>query len=314
MATAASPSGNNSLQAARAAKNDEFYTQMNDVSNELRHYRAFFKGKVVYCNCDDPEWSSFYKYFQLNFELLGLAKLITTHFSLEGKPAYALELTAGDAEPLIRKIDGNGDFRSEESVALLKEADVVVTNPPFSLFREYVAQLIDHGKSFLIMGNNNAITYKEIFKLIKENKMWLGFHANKTMEFQLSPSYTKWDRVDEQGRKFGKVPAISWFTNIPHSKRNEEIILFRQYKGNETAYPKYDNYEAIEVSKVADIPADFHGAMGVPITFLDKYNPAQFEILGAMTTTKVEGYNFGYPYVGGKKVYARVIIKKRREG
>lgn len=284
---------------------------MNDVSNELRNYRDFFKGKIVYCNCDDPKWSSFYKYFQLNFELLGLAKLITTHFSIDGKPAYALELTAGAAEPKIREIDGNGDFRSEESIALLKEADLVVTNPPFSLFREYVAQLIEHGKSFLIMGNNNAITYKEIFKLIKANKMWLGYQVNKTMEFQLASSYERWDRLDEQGRKYGKVPAISWFTNIPHSKRNEELILFRKYSGNEAAYPNYDNYDAIEVGKVADIPDDYLGAMGVPITYLDKYNPSQFELLGIdryIDGNRTPNKRF---MLNGKEVYARIVIKKK---
>lgn len=314
------PSGtaasNTSLHAAKRAKNDEFYTQLADIENELKHYKEHFRGKVVFCNCDDPDWSSFWVYFQEGFEHLGLAKLIATHYE-QGSQTYKLEFDgrrSADGKPIVRQTDleGDGDFRSTECVELLKQADIVVTNPPFSLFREYVSQLIEHKKKFVILGNNNAITYKEVFKLIRDNELWLGYGVNKTMEFRLAPDYARWSRVDAKGNKYGKVPAISWFTNLPHKKRNEELILFRSYAGNEHKYPKYDNYDAIEVSKVVDIPADYTGAMGVPITFLDKYNPEQFEIVGIdrqlieELTGKVSRF-----FKGGAELYARIVIKRR---
>lgn len=324
-----SSASNGSLHAAKAAKNDEFYTQLTDIEKELRHYKRHFKGKTVFCNCDDPEWSNFWKYFTLNFEHLGLAKVVATHFA-EGEPSYKLEFT-GNGKPLVRTpLAGDGDFRSEECVEILKAADIVVTNPPFSLFREYVAQLIQHRKHFLVLGNNNAVTYKEVFKLIKENQVWLGYGVNKTLEFRLSPQYAKWSRVDEQGHKYGKVPAISWFTNLPHDKRSEELVLFRTYADNEHLYPTYDNYDAIEVSKVADIPLDYEGAMGVPITFLDKYNPTQFEILGITDRDNNSGLKTreydesdapnpgdlnrrGVLKVDGgyKSTYARLLVKRK---
>lgn len=262
-------SANSSLHAAKRAKNDEFYTQLSDIEKELRHYKQHFKGKVVFCNCDDPEWSNFWKYFTLNFEHLGLAKLVATHYA-QGEPSYKLEYFGVGQPPVQTPLIGDGDFRSDECVELLKEADVVVTNPPFSLFREYVAQLVEHQKQFLIIGNNNAITYKEIFKHIKENRLWLGV-SPRSMQFKQPDGSLK------------DVNAC-WFTNLPHQKRNEELILFRTYAGNENLYPKYDNYDAIEVSKVTDIPVDYAGVMGVPITFLDKYNPEQFEIVGISKT------------------------------
>lgn len=292
----AGPSGgkNTLLGAARRAKNDEFYTQLTDIEKELRHYKGHFKGKVVFCNCDDPEWSSFWKYFTLNFSHLGLSKVIATHYA-QGEPSYKREYTGGpDLSGVKSSLAEDGDFRSAECIDLLREADIVVTNPPFSLFREYVAQLVEHQKKFLIIGNNNAITYKEIFRLLRDNRIWLGHAANKTMEFQLSSDYAKWDRLDERGNKFGRVPAISWFTNLPHDKRNEELVLFRTYSGNEQAYPTHDNFDAIAVSKTTDIPCDFGGAMAVPITFLDKYNPEQFEILG-LTKTWCGFANKKYP-------------------
>jgi len=316
---------NTSLSAARREKNDEFYTQLTDIEKELSHYKSHFKGKVVFCNCDDPEWSSFWKYFTLNFSHLGLAKVIATHYA-QGDSSYKREYIGGpDLEGVKTPLAEDGDFRSEECVELLREADIVVTNPPFSLFREYVAQLIEHQKKFLIIGNNNAITYKEIFRLLRDNQVWLGHSANKTMEFQLSADYAKWDRQDEKGNKFGKVPAISWFTNLPHAKRAEELLLFKTRAGNEAAYPKYENYDAIEVSRVVDIPIDYPGVMGVPITFLDKYNPSQFEIVWlAAGNTRASapkaildelGYvkhkedRGGCPVIAGKRTYGRILIR-----
>lgn len=307
------PSGtsasNTSLHAAKKAKNDEFYTQLYDIENELKHYKEHFRGKVVFCNCDDPDWSSFWVYFQEGFEHLGLARLIATHYS-QGKSSYKLEFDgrrSADGKPIVRQTDleGDGDFRSAECVELLKEADIVVTNPPFSLFREYVGQLVEHGKQFLVIGSQNAITYKETFKLIRENRLWLG--NAKPKQFK---------QPDGSIKTFGN---ICWFTNLPHNKRNEELILFRIYAGNEHRYPKYDNYDAIEVSKVVDIPADYPGAMGVPITFLDKYNPEQFELISANEIRRSPTVPFKEHglikdkdgTIAGKAVYVRIVIKRR---
>lgn len=278
----------------------------------MKHYKEFFKDKVVFCNCDDPFESEFFKYFALNYNHLKLKKLICTSyagspisftefndlplFHKNEKMPYMIEITEvedynkdgkedlGDIEWLLRNdnntltiLDGDGDFRSEECIGFLEEADVVVTNPPFSLFREYIAQLIKYDKKFLIIGNNNAITYRDFFPLLKENRVWLGYNVNKTLEFKLSNNYEKWDRIDN-GIKYGKVPAISWFTNIDIKKRHEKMILYKKYVPD--YYPKYENYDAIEISKTAEIPYDYDGIMGVPITFLDKYNPEQFEIIG----------------------------------
>jgi hypothetical protein len=312
------------LQNAKKAKNDEFYTRLEDIEKELKHYREHFKGKVVYCNCDDHRWSNFFKYFELNFDFLGLKKLITTHFEAD-KPSYKLVMERDingdgkiDEKDIVEtKLKGNGDFRSPEAIELLKEADIVVTNPPFSLFREYIAQLIEYDKKFILLGNNNAITYKEIFTLIKENKIWLGTESNKTMEFRLPDHYEKWNRVDEEGNKYGKVQAISWFTNLEHPKRNEEIFLFKEY--NKEDYPKYDNYDAINIDKVKDIPKNYFEPMGVPITFLGSFNPEQFEILDgigrySMLTGPTEVTKGTYlTKINGKPKYARIIIK-RKEG
>ena len=318
--TGDSSASNTSLHAARRNKNDEFYTQLTDIEKELRHYRGHLKGKVVFCNCDDPEWSSFWKYFTLNFKHLGLKKVIATHYRADAGSSYKLEFLGGDpgdAKNIVRTdLAGDGDFRSDEGVAILKEADLVVTNPPFSLFREYVAQLVVHGKQFLIIGNNNAITYKEIFKLIRSNQLWLG----------ISPRSMKFRQVD------GSLKDVNacWFTNLQHSRRNEQLTLYRTYRGNEHEYPKYDNYGAIEVSRVTDIPVDYEGAMGVPITFLDKYNPSQFEILGITDRdnnsglkTREYGENDaprpgdlnrrGVLKIDGayKSTYARLLIKRK---
>lgn len=332
--------GNVMLQNAKSAKNDEFYTQLVDIENELRHYKEHFKGKTIFCNCDDPYESNFFKYFALNFNFLGLKKLICTSYDkspvaytqlalfddLEktypnnNRRAYKIEITEvddynndgafdlADVEYLLRNkkntmslLKGNGDFHNEECVELLKEADIVVTNPPFSLFREYVAQLVEYNKKFLIIGNVNAITYKDIFQLIKNEKIWGGYTFNKTIEFEVPKEYRG---EIKNGKKYGKVPAITWFTNLDTTKRHEELILYKQYSPEE--YPKYDNYDAIEVGKVTDIPCDYYGIMGVPLTFLDKYSPNQFEILGcteAGNSFCTKFYTNMYQHTGEKTFY-----------
>lgn len=300
--------GNNSnLGAAKRAKNDEFYTQLTDIEKELRHYREHFRGKTVLCNCDDPFESNFFKFFVLNFKRLELKKLIATCYEGsavaeyrdgKAKPYKAVVTTVRDTtgdggvdmedvrnlfelgENELVELEGNGDFRSEECLALLDEADIVVTNPPFSLFREYVAVLMEHEKKFIIMGNINAVTYKEFFPLIKDGLVWPGASFNKTMEFILPDDYQKWNYRMADGRKVGKVPTIAWYTNLDIKKRHEELILVKKHAGHEDEYPTYDNYDAINVDKVTDIPFDFAGVMGVPITFLDRYSPDQFEIVG----------------------------------
>lgn len=287
---------NTNLHAAKNAKNDEFYTLYEDIEKELSNYKDHFNEKTVYCNCDDWESSNFVKWFRDNFHNIGLRRLISTSYRADRQ--FLIYEYDGEQESLLIPNDQsnkNGDFRSEECVELLKEADIVVTNPPFSLFREFVAQLVEYGKQFIILGNNNAITYKEIFPLIKENKLWLGYSANKTMDFSMPNDYERYDRI-ENGIKIGKVPAISWFTNLPTEKRNQPLDLYKTYNPEE--YPKYDNYDAIEVSKVSDIPMDYDGVMGVPITFLDKYCPTQFEI--------VEGSNrYGILNYWGRNDYIR---------
>ena len=339
----AKTTGNARLQQARRNKKDEFYTQLSDIEEELKHYRSFFNGKTVFCNCDDPYESNFFKYFALNFNALGLKKLIATCYSaspvmglelplfdrMNGKKAYKIEITEvvdanndgavdlSDVEYLIKNgkntlsiLEENGDFRSAECVELLKQADVVVTNPPFSLFREYVAQLIEHNKKFIIIANKNSITYKEIFKLVKENRLWLGYrNINKDMWLILPDDEQNFEKI-ENGKKIKHIMAC-WMTNIETTKRYEEVILYKKYIPKE--YPKYDNYDAINVDKVADIPADYDGVMGVPITFLDKYNPNQFEILG-MDDHRLEYPNWRGrgPDLNGKPIYRRIIIQRKK--
>ena len=298
-----SPKAN--LALAKKNKNDEFYTQYEDIENELNHYGEHFKDKVVLLNCDDAEWSNFWNYFSRKFDILGLKKLIGVHYSGVGSPTYKI-LTPGLGGQKIDKITmtGNGDFRNEEGIELLKEADIVVTNPPFSLFREFVKQLIDYDKKFLIIGNQNAISYKEIFSLIKDNKIWTGITHPSNF------SQIPFNKENPKGGDFKKFGNIGWFTNLPNKKRNEEIILWKKYE--ESEYPKYDNYDAINVDKVKHIPKDYFGVIGVPISFMDKFNPNQFEIVGIMATTKITDNNFGYPYLNGKKKYARILIKRKR--
>lgn len=319
------------LTSAKKSKNDEFYTQLSDIERELKHYKKHFKNKVVFCNCDDPRVSNFFHYFSFNFEKLGLKKLIATCYKNQdmdlfsqnnSEQAIYLEYTGdknGNNIPDIKEIEkkflkGDGDFRSNESIELLKQADIVVTNPPFSLFREYVSQLIEYDKQFLIIGNINAISYKEIFKIIKENKAWLGVNMGRGISGFIVPEhyelYGSEARIDEDGNRIVATNNCLWLTNLDTTKRHEDIILFKEYTPEE--FPFYDNYDAINVNKTKDIPMNYKGTMGVPITFLDKFNPDQFEIIGQMATTKIDDFNFGYPYVNGKKIYARILIKNKK--
>lgn len=323
---------NKNLNAAKASKKDEFYTQLSDIEKELRHYKAHFKGKTVLCNCDDPRVSNFFHYFSYNFEQLGLKKLISVCYKnqkadtfTENKSESAIYLEYNgdkdgnrvpDPEEIgIKPLKGDGDFRSKECIKLLKQADVVVTNPPFSLFREYVAQLIEHDKQFIIIGHQNAIIYKEIFKYIKNNKLWLGVDNYGTKWFGVKDHYdiaTESRKKIENGNKYFSMGSVVWFTNIDNAKRHEDLILYKTY--NKTEYPKYDNLDAIEVSKVADIPKDYKGVMGVPITFLDKYNPEQFEIVGSNRGVDQDPngvYGRG-SYLNGKETFKRLFIRNKK--
>ncbi len=301
------------MNEASKNKNDEFYTQLSDIERELGHYKEHFKGKIIFLNCDDPEESNFWKYFSLNFKYLGLKKLIATHFET-GKTSYKLEKNNGDT--IKTPLKQNGDFRSPECIEILKEADIVVTNPPFSLFREYIAQLIQYDKNFIIIGNQNNFTYKEIFKLLKENKIWAGVDNGGTKWFKVPNHYditTESRKKIENNEKFFSMGNIFWFTNLDIKKRHEDIILYKTYYGNEKDYPKYDNYDAINVNNVSDIPKDFKGLMGVPVTFLNRYNPDQFEIVGIdrvlveKATGKVSRFR-----IDGKEIYARIVIKNKK--
>lgn len=324
-------SWNKNLRRANKAKNDEFYTQLSDIEKELRHYKDYLKDKVIFCNCDDPEESNFFRYFSLNFEYLGIKKLITTHYE-ESKQSYKLEITKWldlnndwkiDFKDAVKiTLKENWDFRSSESIELLKEADIVISNPPFSLFREYVAQLIKYEKKFLLIWNMNALSYKEIFKLIKENKIWSWYWFNLSMVFK-SP----YENVLEANKKyceqkwyfwknFIKTPAINWFTNIDTKKRHCDMTLYKTYKEEE--YPKYDHYDAINVDKVKDIPMDYKWKIWVPITFLGNYNPEQFEIIDGLNRYSIlnwptEDTKWKYlSQVNWKPIYIRIIIRNKK--
>lgn len=326
---------NKNLQEAKKNKKDEFYTQLSDIERELKYYKHHFKDKVVYCNCDDPRVSNFFHYFSYNFEKLGLKKLITTCYKNQSMDLFSqndseqaiyLEYT-GDKngnfvpdpnEIGIKQLKGDGDFRSKESIDLLTQADIVVTNPPFSLFREYVAQLIEHDKKFVIVGHQNAITYKEIFPLIKENKLWLGYGFKGGAGHFINEHYEDYATATDRKEGMIRVSGVHWFTNLEINKRHEDLILYKTY--NKEEYPKYDNYNAIEVSKTKDIPIDYAGAMGVPITFMDKYNPDQFEIIGA-TESEGKGFSNGLwdekskvaqPLINQNRVYKRIFIKHKK--
>lgn len=346
--------GNSNLHTSRADKTDEFYTQLSLIENELKHYKAFIKGKIVLCNCDDPFESNFFKYFAMNFNSLGLKKLIATCYTgspiiytqlnlfdnkivaskdERNKKPYKIEITEvadenrdgrvdlADVEYLLRNrnnaltlLQSDGDFRSAECVQLLKQADFVVTNPPFSLFREYMAQLMEYQKDFLIIGNQNAITYREILPLIRDNKVWLGYKSGHFW-FKVPDTYEekKTDfKIDENGQKWRRMGNICWFTNIDIEKRHEDMTLFRTYSPD--VYPKYNNYDAIEVSRTADIPCDYYGDMGVPITFADKYNPDQFEFLGIDKDFTSDGNRFRLTENGKQRIlYARMVIRRKNK-
>ena len=355
----AAKSSNNNLHKAKDSKKDEFYTQLSDIENELKHYKTHFKDKIVYCNCDDPRVSNFFQYFSFNFEALGLKKLITTCYKNqdaelfsqnESEQAVYLEYEGDkngnhvpDIEEIgIKSLSGDGDFRSAECIELLKQADIVVTNPPFSLFREYVAQLIKYEKKFIIVGHQNAITYKEIFKLIKENKIWLGYGFKGGAAHFINQHYEDYAAAGDHKEGMIRVSGVQWFTNLDINKRHEDLLLFKEYTPEE--YPTYDNYDAINVDVTKHIPKDYKGAMGVPITFLDKYNPDQFEIdtlgIGEDNFTPTKRYEkFRDPitkkYISDKrdfllyvrdsngkyltaddyrvnKIYARIIIRNKK--
>ena len=354
---------NRDLNKASVAKKDEFYTQLTDIEKEMKYYRDYFKGKTVLCNCDDPYESNFFKYFAMNFNSLGLKKLIATCYVTSpfmytqlslfedsdessagraGAKPYNVEITEvtdengdgridlADVEYLLRNkkntlsmLDGDGDFRSAECINLLKQCDVVVTNPPFSLFREYIAQLMKYEKDFIIIGNQNAITYKEIFPLFMHNKLWYGasIHSHGR-DFRVPDNYplNAYEfRTDENGYRYINVKGVRWFTNIDYKERHNPLILYRNYTPED--YPKYDNYNAIEVGKTTDIPCDYFDVIGVPISFIDKYSPDQFEIIGA-TESEGKGFSNGLwnkdskvaqPLLNGKKLYKRIFIKRKQE-
>ena len=310
---------NANLHEAKKQKNDEFYTRYEDIENEVMKYRRSFKGKVVYLPCDDPanKQSEFWSFFINNFDAFGLKKLIATHYDEDGK-AYKIWIdgdTTGDgyiddSDALQEDLQGNGDFRSSECIDILNECDIVCTNPPFSMFREFVDWIFTAKKQFLIIGNNNAITYKEIFPLIKDNQMWVGYTANKTCIFRVGEGYAFDDRITKQindGNYYGKVPAITWFTNLPNTKRNEEMVLTASYYTNPDAYPHYDNYDGINVNRLTQIPKDYEGAMGVPITIIDYYNPEQFEIIKFR-----KGDDGKDLRINGKELYTRILIRRKK--
>ena len=341
---------NRNLHSAKRAKNDNFYTQLPDIENELRHYKDHFRGKAVYCNCDDPRVSNFFHYFSHNFAHLGLKKLVTTCYRNQNQDMFSqhdaeraikLEYDGfrnGEVVPKaedigVEVLEDDGDFRSKECVELLKQADIVVTNPPFSLLSEYVAQLVQYGKKFLIVGSQNAVTYKEIFPLIKDNMMWLGVTPKgQDMLFDVPEGYAqKLAATAKEGSAYrvvdgvvkGRLGNAAWFTNLDHEKRHEELILYKRYSPEE--YPTYDNYNAINVDRIAEIPMDWAGAMGVPITFLDKHNPEQFEILGVayLWDDAVKSHTFYNDYaemrpdgtatgMSGQKANGLAVLKGRK--
>lgn len=317
---------NEKLIQAKNAKKDEFYTQLVDIENELRHYRKHFRGKTVLCNCDDPRVSNFFHYFSYNFEQLGLKKLITTCYKNQERDLFSqhnseraiwLEYTGDhngnripDPEEIgINYLQGDGDFRSAECIELLKQADIVVTNPPFSLFKQYVAQLVKYDKKFIIIGHQNAIKYKEIFPLIMNNKIWLGY-GFKGGAAHFYSSYKDTATAGDHREGMIRVSGVNWFTNLEIAKRHENIILFKTYNPEE--YPKYDTFDAINVDKTADIPTDYYGVMGVPITFMDKYNPNQFQIVGVLNHGCDSEYDLAKPVIKGKELYTRILIRHKK--
>jgi hypothetical protein len=322
---------NTNLQSAKKEKNDEFYTQLADIENECAYYEQHFKGKIIFCNCDDPRVSNFFRHFYVAFHSLGLKKLIAVCYKNLNPDLFSqhkdeqavyciydgtdrIDDKFEDYDVFIKQnkwgtLKGDGDFRSEECIELLKQADIVVTNPPFSLFREYVAQLIEYDKQFLIIGNLNAVTYKEIFPLIKENKMWTGI-TNGAKQYAVPEDY-EGTFLDKNGNYMKQLGNTMWFTNLDHKERHEPLRLGKCYTPQE--YPKYDNYDAIEVEKTSHIPEDYEGIMGVPVSFLDKYNPEQFEIVGNLGCYAPDGYSLvGAIYVNKQKIFKRIAIRNKK--
>ena len=315
---------NKALGEAKKNKKDEFYTQLQDIERELKNYKSHFEGKVVYCNCDDPRVSNFFHYFSYNFEHLGLKKLIATCYKSQSidlfsandcEKAVYLEYFGDknknkipDLEEIqVNYLKGDGDFRSLECIELLKEADIVVTNPPFSLFREYVSQLIEYKKDFLIIGHQNAVKYKEIFPLMRDNKIWLGFGFKGSAGHFINDTYENYATASDKKDGMIRVSGVHWFTNLDIKKRHEDLILYKKYTPEE--YPKYENFDAINVDVTKEIPCDYQGLMGVPITFMDKYNPDQFEIIG-VGIAKL-GLEIGIlPYKPEHKKYRKEIQKR----
>lgn len=320
----AKKAANLNLHKAKDSKKDEFYTQLGDIERELKYYKSHFKDKVVYCNCDDPRVSNFFHFFSYNFEKLGLKKLIATCYKnqdmdlfSENKSEQAIYLVyEGDKndnripdpnEIGVKHLKGDGDFRSKECIDLLKQADIVVTNPPFSLFREYVTQLIEYDKKFVIVGHQNAISYKDIFKLIKEDKLWLGYGFKGGAAHFINSHYEDYAAAGDHKEGMIRVSGVHWFTNLDISKRHEDLILYKNYNPEE--YPTYENFDAINIDKTKDIPVDYKGFMGVPITFIDKYNPDQFEIIGLGISNS--GLEIGVqPYKAEHKKYRKEVQKR----
>ena len=326
------------LTLAKKRKKDEFYTQLVDIENELKHYKEHFKGKVVLCNCDDPRKSNFFKYFADNFEKLQLKRLIATCYKSQDVDLFSQgdceraicqiyegdkngNMVVDDDEVCVKELKGDGDFRSAECIEILKQADIVVTNPPFSLFKEFLLTLIENDKKFLIIGNVNALKYKECFALIKSNRMWLGASIHSgDREFGVPDNYpleAAGCRVDAQGKKFIRVKGVRWYTNLEYSARSDKLPLYKVYSKEE--YPRLDNYDAINVNKTCDIPMEYDGLMAVPITFMDKYCPEQFEIVGCSDNGAVsDEYKLPHfkrhnePYLDGKKLYTRIFIRRRK--
>lgn len=317
------------LRKAKEEKNDEFYTQIEDIVEEIAQHKDYikhFEGKTVFCNCDDPEWSAFVEFFRKFFKKLKLKKMIATHYNKDGSPSYKLEWYGekinGDTVNMIKTpLKGNGDFRSDECIELLKESDIVVTNPPFSLFREYVAQLEEYQKKFVILGSMNAIAYKEFFPSLKDAKVFIGYNTG-SKKFRVANDFNNTSTFVENGIKYAKFGNICWYTNLDIDKVHEPLILTKNYKGNEDKYPKYENFDAIDVGEIAMIPKDYFGMMGVPITFLAQYCPEQFEIIGAGTGNMAKKIGVKKNYRGRTDLaikekgkdrcpYNRIIIKRK---
>ena len=296
------------MHKAKEAKNDEFYTQLSDIENEMKHYRKHFKGKKIFLNCDDPVESNFWKFFSMQFDVLGLKKLTATHYNENGS-SYSLCLSEYGKEPKRKELKGNGDFRSDESIALLKKCDIVVTNPPFSIVGEFLDTLMKHDKKFIYVGNFMNVSRQDVFKYFKEKRMWCGV-SPRSMDFALPKDATSFDSIDANGNKIKKVNTV-WFTNLEHTKQHLEHDAYLYTKDGK--YTRLDNNGFLNVDKATDIPKDYYEEMAVPITFMAKINTNQFDILGVMSSTKITSSNLGYPILNGNRKGARVVIKRIKD-